>query len=223
MEAMTGFSQMADEEGFIVTYPEGTKASDLGLRSWNARFCCRDAQKGGVDDIGFLSAIIDQMKARYKVSGILITGFSNGGMLTHLAGIELGDKLTAIAPVGATISKEITQQPAKASLPVLMVHGSEDHLVPFYDRADERFLPVSQVVDYWIRNNDCSPEPAIEASGPAIIETYPSAHGAEVRVVKVKSAGHVWPGSKVYLKSEPDPKAVDASRLIWDFFRARLS
>ena len=222
MEAMTAFSQLADEEHFIALYPEGTKASELGLRSWNARFCCREAQEQGVDDIGFLSTIIGLMRSRYDVSGILVTGFSNGGMLAHLAGIELGDKITAIAPVGATVSKEITERPPKVPLPVLIVHGTEDRLVPFDHRDDERFLPVSKVVEYWVAGNHCSPAPHIEASGPAITERYRSNQDADVEVINVKGAGHVWPGSKVFLKNEPDLKQVDASRLIWEFFRSRL-
>ncbi len=183
MEATTYFSEMADKEGFIVIYPEGTKASETSLRSWNARFCCGDAQESGVDDIGFLSALIDLMLDRYQVNGILVTGFSNGGMMTHLAGIELSKKLTAIAPVAATVRKDIIERPPKCPIPVLMIHGSDDRLIPYDKRDDERFLPVARVVDYWVRSNNCAPEPLIEESGPAMVERFlPAEGGAEVQV-----------------------------------------
>jgi polyhydroxybutyrate depolymerase len=143
-------------------------------------------------------------------------------MLVHVAGIELSDKITAIAPVAATVSKEITEQQPKVPIPVLMVHGMDDHLLPFNSRNDDRFLPGSQVVDYWVKSNRCSTEPIINASDAAIMESYSSSSKADVHVMKVKGAGHVWPGSKVYLKSEPDPKLVDASRLIWEFFRSHI-
>jgi polyhydroxybutyrate depolymerase len=223
MEAMTDFSSMADREGFIAAYPEGFKSSDAGARSWNARFCCRDAKEEGVDDIGFLSALIDQMTERYHTRGVLITGFSNGGMLAHLAGIELADKITAIAPVAATVGKEMIEQPPKGPIPVLMVHGSEDRLIPFDHRDDERFLPVSRVVEYWVRNDRCEPAPIVEESEEMRKERYtPRSDGAEVLLYKVKNAGHVWPGSRVHMRTEHDPRTVDASSLIWSFFRSHL-
>lgn len=223
MEAMTDLSSMADREGFIVAYPEGFKSSEAGIRSWNARFCCRDAKEEGVDDIGFLSALIDEMTAQYHINGVLITGFSNGGMLAQLAGIELADKITAIAPVGATVGQEIVEHSPKRPVPVLMVHGDSDRLLPFDERHDERFLPVSKVVEYWVRENKCAPGPEVEETPELKIERYrPHGDRAEVLLYIVKNAGHVWPGSRVHLRSENDPRTLDASYLIWSFFRSQL-
>lgn len=223
MEAMTDFSSMADREGFIVAYPEGFRSSDAGFRSWNARFCCRDAKGEGVDDIGFLSALIDQMGARYRIKGVLITGFSNGGMLAHLAGIELADEITAIAPVAATVGQEVVEQTPKRTLPVLMVHGDSDRLLPFDERHDDRFLPASQVVQYWVRENRCAPRPEVEETPELIIERYrPLDDGAEVILYRLKNAGHLWPGSRVHLRTEHDPHTLGASFLIWTFFRSHL-
>jgi polyhydroxybutyrate depolymerase len=223
MEAMTSFSPMSDREGFIVAYPEGTKSSDTGVRSWNAHFCCRDAVAEGVDDIGFLSVLVDEMKARYSVSGVLVTGFSNGGMLSHLAGIKLGDKIQAIAPVAATLGRETVEQTVRTPVPVLIVHGDSDRLVPFAERDDSRFLPVSEVVGYWVRENKCAPGPEVEETPELKVERYrPRGNGAEVQLYLVKNAGHVWPGSRVHMRNEPDPRALDASALIWAFFRSHL-
>ncbi len=223
MEAMTDLSPMADREGFIVAYPEGFRSSDVGIRSWNARFCCRDAKEEDVDDIGFLSALVDEMAARYHIKGVLIAGFSNGGMLAHLAGIELADKITAIAPVGATVGQEIVERIPKRPIPVLMVHGDADRLLPFDERHDERFLPVSKVVEYWVRENKCAPKPEVEETPELKIERYRSRRGgAEVLLYMVKNAGHVWPGSRVHLRTEHDPRTLDASSLLWSFLRSQL-
>jgi poly(3-hydroxybutyrate) depolymerase len=144
-------------------------------------------------------------------------------MLAHLAGIELADRIAAIAPVGATVSQEIIEQSPKRPLPILMVHGDSDRLVPFDERHDERFLPVSRVVEYWVRENKCAPRPEVEETPELTMERYrPRDGGAEVLLYKVKSAGHVWPGSRVHLRTEPDPRTVDASSLIWKFFRSQL-
>lgn len=223
MEAMTMFSPLADQEGFIVAYPAGIRSSDAGVSSWNARFCCRDAKAEGVDDIGFLSALIDELTARYRIEGVLITGFSNGGMLSHLAGIELADKITAIAPVAATVGREIVELAPKRPVPALIVHGDSDRLVPFDERDDERFLAASKAVEYWVRENKCAPGPEVEETPELKMEWYrPRDGGAEVDLCLVKGAGHVWPGSRVYMRTEPDPRTLDASALIWKFFRSQL-
>ncbi len=40
--------------------------------------------------------------------------------------------------------------------------------------------------------------------------------------MKVKGAGHVWPGSRVHMRSEVDPHTLDASQAIWEFLRSHL-
>jgi len=223
MQALTSFDPLADGEGFIVAYPEGTKTSSTGIRSWNARFCCSNAREEGVDDTGFLSALIDEMDDRYRISGVLVTGFSNGGMLAHLAGIELSSKVTAIAPVAATMGREIVERDARAPVPALMVHGDADRIVPFAQHGAGELLPASEAVGYWVRNNRCDPVPEVEEAANLRTEVYrPRGNGAEVRLCLVKGAGHVWPGSRVHLRNEPDPRTVDVSGLICSFLRSRL-
>jgi polyhydroxybutyrate depolymerase len=223
MEAMTGFSGIAVREDLIVAYPEGTKATENGLRSWNARFCCRDAMGMNADDVGFLSALIDHLTERYEVNGVLVTGFSNGGMLAHLAGVELSHKLTAVAPVAATIGRAITEMKPRRELPVLIIHGTDDHLLPLEGRESGRLLPVYEAVDYWVRADQCSEAPMTEErDGVEVMRYCPYLGGAEVVFIRVKDAGHVWPGSRVHMRSENDPRTLDASAVIWKFFRSHL-
>ncbi|MBI0584630.1 MAG: hypothetical protein ISF22_10455, partial [Methanomassiliicoccus sp.] len=223
MEAMTGLSSLADDEGFIVAYPEGTKLSEDGIRSWNARFCCRDAWNANVDDIGFLTKLIDNLTERHHVRGVLVTGFSNGGMLAHLAGIELSDRITAIAPVAATIGREILEMRPKRPLPVLMIHGTDDRLLPLTGTEGGRLLPVARAIDYWVGMNDCDRTPVIEERGGIEMSRYTCGFGsADVVVHRVRGAGHVWPGSRVRMRSEHDPRTLDASKVIVEFFLSRL-
>ena len=58
MERMSGFSRLADREGFIVVYPNGIGL--LGyLQHWNVGQCCGKAAKDGVDDLGFVRAVVE--------------------------------------------------------------------------------------------------------------------------------------------------------------------
>lgn len=118
-ESMTGFTEKAASEGFIVVYPEGTGRFKGKLLTWNAGHCCGYAMDNQVHDVEFINALLDKLIVDYPVDPkrIYATGLSNGGMMTHRLGIELSNRFAAIAPVVATflemkISRRIQYQPS---------------------------------------------------------------------------------------------------------------
>lgn len=220
MEAMTLLSSKADERGFIVCYPEGVRSSVSGVTSWNARFCCRDAKVEGVDDVLFISDLIDSLRDEHDLGRVLITGFSNGGMLAHVVGMELSDKVDMIAPVAATVGKEILEFVPKQPVEAFIIHGQDDRLVPYISRGVDRFLPAVEAEFYWARANGCSGVKE-EDTSDAVVRRYV---GGVCRVtsVVVKNAGHVWPGGKARMGGEHDPKTIDATTLILDRFLSNV-
>src|SRR5262245_30837206 len=55
-----GFTDKANDAGFIVVYPEGVQSNGvLGLRTWNAGTCCDYALENHVDDVKFIRGLID--------------------------------------------------------------------------------------------------------------------------------------------------------------------
>lgn len=220
MEFRTGLSMKADEQRFAAVYPQGT--GPVGRRSWNALFCCMDAKENKVDDIGFVSQLIDLMRESYGTKGTMVTGFSNGGMLTHVSAIKLADKIDAIAAVGATIGPEVPDMTPSRPVPALLINGTVDRLVP-YDRTRYDFLlPAQEAVRYWVEKNRCIPEPVVSETAEAILERYSGGRdGSEVLACRVKGAGHVWPGSRVHTNVDPDPGTVRATDMIVDFFLSK--
>src|SRR5262245_36744951 len=69
--------RVADREGFLVVYPEGT-GSDL--LSWNAGNCCGDARQRGVNDVAFVAAVLRDVARQWPVdrTRVYLTGHSNG-------------------------------------------------------------------------------------------------------------------------------------------------
>jgi len=170
----------------------------------------------GVDDVLFISDIIDALRDEHDVGKVLVTGFSNGGMLAHVCGAELSEKIDMIAPVAATVGKEILDIIPKRPVDVFLVHGTDDRLVPYLSRSDDRFLPAVKVEHYWARVNGCA-EPAEEDGPETLVRRY-GGPNCTVTSVLVKGAGHVWPGGRARMGGEPDPKTVDATALILDHF-----
>src|SRR5689334_14926441 len=76
----SNFDPIADTAGFYLVMPQGTTNS--GTTFWDVGFPGTPA----IDDIGFISALIDTLIARYPVdtAQVYATGLSNGGYLSHL-------------------------------------------------------------------------------------------------------------------------------------------
>ena len=111
MQDKTGFNQLANEEGFIVVYPDGTGRLRNRLLTWNSGHCCGFAFKNDIDDVGFIRTLIEQIQQEFLIdtNKIFITGHSNGGMMTYRLGSELSDIVAAIAPVAGSIGGKATE------------------------------------------------------------------------------------------------------------------
>ncbi len=223
---MTGFNALAEKEGFTVVYPDGSGRGPL--LTWNAGHCCAWAMEQKVDDVHFLSDLIDDLVAKgiADPDRVYVTGMSNGAMMTYRAGRELSGKVAAIAPVvGAMFGDEA---PAPA-IPVLMVTGAKDTRVPaaggngaFPRRMgapnDRPFAPAKDAFAYWIGSNDCRLEARPEKTG-----TYTLRQGrgctAPVLWYDITDGGHAWPGGRKGGRKGDEPvRDFDASEVIWDFF-----
>lgn len=232
-ESMTGFTAKAAKEKFIVAYPEGTGRFNDKLLTWNARHCCGHAMRQQVDDAGFIRALIERLIKDHPVDPhrIYVTGMSNGGMMTHRLGIELSDKLAAIAPVVATLFGDEPQpaQPVSA----LMINGMLDQSVPYkggptggrFPRAWDGTpaKPAMAQGSFWATANRCMNDPPVKSErGPLIQWQYRCPEGKSVELYLLKDTGHAWPGGqKGSQLGDPPGMSLNATDVIWDFFKTR--
>lgn len=220
----------ARREGFAVAFPSGVgRSGDKG--TWNAEGCCGYAMTAGSDDIAFIAAMIDDIARTHRIDAarIYVTGLSNGGMLTYRIGAALAPRIAAIAVVsGAMFGGE---SPPATPLPVLIMHGVQDDIVPFKGgtspmalvaRSQSRpFREVSYAVDFWRRADGCAQTPAVESKGDVTVETYGKCRkGSEVVFYQLNSAGHTWPGPVAANGGLERARydQIDATEVIWRFF-----
>lgn len=131
-EAYVGFRPLADEYGFIYTYPDGT-IDDGGNRFWNATDACCDLFGDGVDDAGYLFDLIDEIRSLLSVDPdrIHVAGLSNGGFMSHRMACDFPDLIASIAPLaGVTFDDPLDCDPA-SPVHVLQIHGTNDGVI-FY-------------------------------------------------------------------------------------------
>jgi len=216
-ERMSGMSRKADAEGFIAVYPRGTGR----LPTWNAGGCCGAAMENRVDDTGFLREMIEALEREYPVDArrVYATGISNGAMMSYRLGCELADKVAGIAPVEGAMDVEC--QPS-APVSAIIFHGTADRLVP-YDGGTTPFqmgskrtdLSVAGAVNFWVKQDTCSPVPRKKTNAEARVDVYSRcAAGTAVELYTIEGGRHMWPGVP------PSGNHVPATDLIWSFFQA---
>jgi predicted esterase len=128
-----GVTDKGNAEHFIVVYPEGIGSDGpYHLRSWDAGNCCFVAQSNHVDDVHYISDLIDYLVANYKVDPkrVYVAGMSNGAMMAYTLACQLSDKIAAITSVSGTL---IASSPCVVSrtVPIMEIHPSQDTKVPF--------------------------------------------------------------------------------------------
>jgi polyhydroxybutyrate depolymerase len=215
------FMPIADTAGFYVVMPQGTSAS--GTTFWNVGF----PGTPNVDDVKFLSLLIDTLSNRYPIdkARIYATGMSNGGYMAHLLGLRLNNKIAAIASVAGSIVPSVyVSANAGKAVPAMQIHGTADATVPYDGFAFG--VPIDSVVAFWVRNNHCNAIPSqttlpdVDPSDGCTAEHYiwnGGQTGVTVELYKVNGGAHSWPGAPAVLGVTNQD--FSASAEIWRFFR----
>ena len=236
---------LADREGFIVVYPDGTGPVRERFLTWNAGTCCGAAAGGKVDDVAFVRALLDDLAGRidYDATRVYATGLSNGAMMSYRLAAELPDRIAAIAPVAGSMA--LARFEATRGVPVMHIHSVDDPRALYggglgapFPITGTRVLhpPAEERLAEWARVNSCGPEPEAKerrewktASGVVHTATRLAWPGCKAETVlwKLTGAGHVWPGGVLdYLTwlLGPGTQVIDANEEMWRFFsRHRLA
>jgi polyhydroxybutyrate depolymerase len=240
IEEVTGFSDKADQKGFIVVYPDGTGKLRYRLLTWNGGFCCGYALQNNVDDVYFIKTLISHIQSIYSVneSRIYVTGISNGGVMTYRIASELSDIIAAAAPVAGSIGGQATEQEKiwrisepKYPVSIITFHGMNDTRVPYdgghsieNDTYVYYWMSVNESISFWTYHNHCYKTPVtnISDSGNIIIDTYKGGkNNTEVVLYTIVNGTHSWPGGKKGWKNGDNPTLeISATDIIWDFFES---
>ena len=189
-EKETGFDREAAARGLVVAYPDGY------AHSWNAgSICCGEARARGLDDEGFLFALLDRLEAELPVdrSRVYVAGMSNGGMMSLRLACEAPARFAAAASVAGEL--EVRDCAASPPISVLQVHGTADRIVPApgFVVGPPGSDPVT-VFQHWLAADRCAAvAPAVTSGGLRTRTGTGCAAGSNVTQVDVFGADHVWP------------------------------
>ncbi len=207
----SGFSVLAEQKGFLIAYPDGIE------RRWNPL----DKQLTGVDDVGFVSALIDQLSQTRSIDPrrIYAAGVSNGGFLVQRLACEPSSRIAAFATVVASLPSQLqsTCHPP-TPIPMLMINGTADRKVPWQggNMPYGSLLSVPGTIDFWQRHDRCPASAPVKRLPNERIEIdrYSNcAGGSEVELIALKGVGHLWPRG-----GSGPTQLVNGSQEIWSFF-----
>ncbi|KAL7549924.1 hypothetical protein ACHAWF_013179 [Thalassiosira exigua] len=155
----SGWLKKSEEEGFMAVWPQGTQipyGQDLAtsfnggatstmnvnfqlVNELELRGCCDPALTAGIDDVGFLRAMVDVITKEYGIDKrrhVYWTGVSNGCTLSQRMAAEANDIVAAVACTSHYLMKDSTEfisrfqdQYMKKPVPILEIHGSADPIV----------------------------------------------------------------------------------------------
>ena len=219
----SNLNQIADENGFVVCYPDGM-IDDSGNQFWNVGYDFHPDET--VDDVEFLSALAKFLQQEYGLSNYntFSTGMSNGGEMSYMLACQASDIFRGIASVAGIMFESFYNSCEPSAIPVLEIHGTQDD-VNWWDGDPNNeggwgpYIGIEEGIDYWININNCT-----QTNTSTLLDIFPSDNSSvviekhfnginnnEVWLYKVLNGGHDWPG-------ESGNMDINAGEEVWSFF-----
>lgn len=217
----TNYNRLADTARCIVVYPDGIQGR------WNSGDFM--GIPNYVDDVGFINLIIDYMSLLYNIDSrrVYATGYSAGGFMSYRLACELTNRITAIAPVAASMNPSTyeTCNPDRP-VPVLAINSIDDPITIYNGFTSVQ--PVDDVMALWQELNGCDIVPQAENipdintsdNATADLIRYSNCDGSgDLFLLKQFNAGHTWPGARPFALLGNTLQDWNATNETWAFFK----
>ena len=231
----TRMDSVADKNGFVVCYPQGSSSTkktiytEQGSYFWNVGYEIHKNET--VDDIFFLKSLAIYLQKTYNLDPkkTFCTGMSNGGDMSYLLGCEAPDIFKAIAPITGCMMGWIYESCRKNDpVPVFQLHGTNDNTTYYDGDVENRdkwgsYMGVDSTIKFWVDRNQCTlfridtlPDIDKKDGSYIIREKYTNGiNKNEVWFYKVINGDHEWPIKQLKHWGNRD---INTSEEIWKFF-----
>jgi polyhydroxybutyrate depolymerase len=132
-------------------------------RHWNDKMGGSYPASDTVNDIGFISRLIDHFIKDYKCdpARVYLIGVSNGGFLSYRMSCEMPEKITAICTIISSMGEKALNEFTKVPpMPVMIINGTADNIVSWAGGKVGRSsaplavaAPVQDNINYWRMRN----------------------------------------------------------------------
>ncbi len=217
------WNDLADEDGFIVLYPQGSGSPTQWLTS--------GLPENGLPadaDVTFISGLIDTLESEYNIdpTRIYVNGHSMGGGMSHVLACALADRVAAVGSVAGAFSYPEELCNPSRPVPFIAFHGTQDMTVAYDNKMTSAYGPaypsIPSFMEDWSKRNHCAGSAELPLEGDVSITRYTRCdQNAEVILYSIVGGGHTWPGdtSDLYESLGYTTQQIDATRLMWQFFK----
>ena len=156
---MHHFDSIHENEHLLI-YPDGT-TNWLGMRYWNATdACCQNVVWATpVDDVSYILSLIDEAIQNYGADpdGVVITGLSNGGFMSHRMACEAGGSIRAIVALNGVTWDDFSKCPDTGRPDILHVHSTADGVIAYNGGAigGIDYPSATETIGYWADRSGC--------------------------------------------------------------------
>ena len=216
--AYGNFKPLADRDTFLIVAPDG-QGEDRHFNLTN--------ESGLQDDVAMVGALLDHLESVLCVDAkrVFSTGMSNGGAMTSVLACREFDRFAAFGAVAVIVFVPGCGGSHPIALAGFM--GTDDPVVPF-DGGPVNCcggLVIGAAPDAmagWAAHDGCVTEFKEEQVGTDVRKrTWTGCQpGGEVVFYIIDGGGHTWPGSIPVDRLGKTTTEIDASAVIWDFFKA---
>jgi len=198
MASMTRFDSLADANDVVMVFPNSVSGR------WDS------SGVFGIDDVGFISALLDTMIADYAVdeSQVFVLGYSSGGLMAMKLRCAMAERITGIISYAAPMTFQIANECLSAEpVSALVIHGTVDEVFPYGGQASvsngelSGTFSANQTIGVLASLNGCSPDEqnfdlsADDAPNPVYAKSY-ACNGLVTQLYTVAGLGHYgWAGS----------------------------
>jgi polyhydroxybutyrate depolymerase len=219
---ITDFNQIAEQNNFIVCYPDGIN------NAWNANM---NVTVSTADDKGFIETLAQHFQINFNTNPLkqYLCGFSNGGFMSHKMACESSECFAAIATVSGNMSDTTYNNcNPKFNPSVLHIHGTSDAIVS-YNGSSSTGVSVDSTMQKWAGFLNCNSIPtsapmpntsSFDLSSPERI-TYSNCN-SPLELIKITGGGHQWPGISTLIGGAGIINMDFYSpQVIWDFLSGK--
>jgi polyhydroxybutyrate depolymerase len=241
--AYSGMNSIAEREGFIAVYPQGTIDS-YGNAFFNVSYGFND--ESTINDVSFIRELVKSISHEFnlKRKKAFATGMSNGGEMSYLLACTSSDLFKAVAPVAGVLMKGLKDScELNSPVPVFEIHGTADKISLFEgDLNNEEgwgaYYDLPSTIDFFAERyqlvNKTVKQITSKESG-ADYDIFFERHWTndleeEVWMYRIEGGRHVWPGTKFKWWNDPLARLyfgsgnedINASEEVWAFFKKYL-
>ena len=217
-----GFNALADEQGFLVAYPQGAYRPAKESTYWEPGNGTGEHIYD--NDVYFTEQLIADVAADHNLASdeVYVAGYSNGGMMAYSVGCTRGDLVAAVGVMSGAMLDGFDSCDPSHPVPVIIFHGVADYDLP-YD-GNVYYASVAEIVGLWLDHNGI-PASSLTTSnlngGDVVHDAYSGGNEGTCLSLYTVEQEFGAPGDHVWFSQDMD--GVSPSRILWDFFNEGCS